>query len=124
MKDIILAKDGLIIQKDTKGITVEYTGDLTLNLKGSMNLIINGAVNLLGNGPINIDAPKTDDTNYPITLNSRCNEGICNLPSSISFRKKAELKAKKAYKQVNYLLLQDGIDVEKVVKIARETEGG
>lgn len=132
-KEIMLVKDGLTVHRDTSGITVEYEGDLTLNFRGNLNLKVSGEVNLystnevnvhsgeinvLSRGPINLDAPKTPSTNYPITLNSRLNKSIKNHPNSISFRKKQEIKSKEAFKQVNLLLLQDSIDISKVVEKA------
>lgn len=117
-KEIIISKHGLTVIKDDKGLTVNYDGDLALNLKGSINLIVDGDVNLLGNGPINIDAPKTDETNHVISLNSRFNTNIKHLPSSITFRKKAEEKSREALEEVHKMIQDDGVDVPLLIKKA------
>ena len=112
--------EGLTISKEGKNLIIEYDGDLNLTLRGSINLIINGEVNLLANGPVHIDAPKTDDINHHITLNSRLNKNIWNLPSSIAFREKQARRSKKVYDQVNHLLADTGLDIDQIIQKTRE----
>lgn len=112
--------EGLIISKDDKNLTIEYNGNLNLTLGGSINLVINGEVNLLANGPVHIDAPKTDELNHLITLNSRLNKNICDLPSSIAFREKQAARSKKIYDQVNLLLAESGSSIDQIIQKTEE----
>lgn len=87
-----------------------------MSISDSINLIINGDINLLANELVYIDAPKTDDTNCPITLNSRLNKNVCDLPSSIVFREKQTAKSKKVYDQVNFLLAKSGLNIDQIIQ--------
>lgn len=115
MGDLVKKKRDINIERKDNKTIINIDSDIIIKINGKLSIQLEGPLNLLSSNEINVDAIKDYETNNPITLNSRMNESIKYLPSSIEYRKKQRIKQEESLKQINTLLLKDGIDILKII---------
>ncbi len=115
MGELVKKKRDINIERKDNKTIINVNSDIILKINGKLSIQIEGPLNLLSSNEINVDAIKDYETNNPITFNSRMNESIKDLPSSIEYRKKQRIKQEESLKRINTLLSKDGINILKVI---------